>query len=323
MAPSGAADSLSAMRPVAARSGQRGELWHRIKRNRWGYLFISPFFILFAIFGLFPPLFAFYLSFHKWDIMNPMQFVGLANYSRVLGDQLFWKAFINNIIFVIAEAVPELALSLLIAYLLDSYTRRLRNALLAAYFSPMVTSSVAVAIIFGLMYGVNFGLINAGLRMLGVPPVRWLTEPVPMKLALIFLLLWRWLGWNTVLYLAGLQSISHDYYEAARVDGANGMQVFLRITVPLMRPTILYTTILGIIGTLQLFAEPYLLTLEGGLGGGSLGGRANSLLTMVMYLYQNGFGYFRFGYASAIAYVMFVIVLAFSLANVRLIGQAD
>jgi len=298
---------------------RRAGLWRDVKRNRWAYVFISPFYVLFAVFGVFPPLFALYLSLHKWDIINPMQFVGLANYARMLQDKLFWKAFTNVMFFTVAEAVPELILALTIAYLLDRFVLRARSAFLAAYFSPMVTSSAAVAILFGLMFAVNFGLINAGLRGLGFSPVRWLERPWPMKLALIILLLWRWLGWNVVLFLAGLQSISRDYYEAARVDGANGFAIFTRITVPLVRPTILYVAILSSIGTLQLFAEPYLLTARQG----GMGGRENSLLTMVMYLYQVGFGYFRFGYAAAVSYVMFVIILLVSLLNLRFLGRSD
>ena len=255
---------------------RRRSRWHQIKGNKWAYFFISPFFILFGIFGLFPPLFTLYLSFHKWDVVSPMQWVGLDNYAGVLTDDLFWKAFLNNTVFSLMSTVPGLTLALIIAFLLDLYVHRLRNTFLAAYFSPIITSSVAVAIIFGLMYGTNFGLINSGLRMLGLEPVRWLQDPIPMKFALAILLIWRWLGWNIVLYLVGLQGISHDYYEAARVDGANGVQLFLRITVPLMRPTILYTAIISTIGILQLFAEPYLLTGQTG----SMGGTDNSLLTM-------------------------------------------
>jgi len=308
---------------ITARSAVQppNSLWYQIKRNKWPYFFISPFFVLFAIFGLFPPLFGFYLSFHQWDGLSPKRFVGLDNYIRVINDQLFWKSFTNTVGFIFLATLPMLALAIIIAFLLDSYVKRFRNFFLATYFSPMVTSSVAVTIIFGLMYGTNFGLINSGLRLLGLAPIRWLTDPLPMKVALALLLIWRYLGWNIVLYLVGLQTISHDYYDAARVDGANGVQILFRIVVPLMRPTILYTLIISIIGVLQLFGEPYLLTV--GPVGGSMGGRDNALLTMAMYLYQNGFGYFRFGYAAAIAYVMFALILIMSFVNLKLIGRSS
>lgn len=165
----------------------------------------------------------------------------------------------------------------------------------------------------------NYGLVNSVLRSVNIQPVEWLTQAIPLKIVLIILLLWRWLGWNIVINLAGLQTIPHEYYEAAVVDGANRFQIFLRITIPLMKQVILYTTITTIIGTLQLFAEPRLLTTAAGI----LGGRNNSLLTPVMYIYQMGFGYFRFGYASAIAYVFFVIVLGASILNLKFINQKD
>jgi ABC-type sugar transport system permease subunit len=315
--PSQASPAVRPAAPGKTLARPRRGLWTKIKRNKWAYIFISPFYLLFAIFGLFPPLYAFYLSFHEWDIINPMEYVGFRNYARVLADGLFWKSFTNNIILILMATVPVLVFALIIATWLDTYIRRLRNLFLAAFFSPMVTSSVAVAIVFGLMYGLNYGLINAGLRAIGLTPVRWLTQPAPMKFALAFLLIWRWLGWNVVFYLAGLQAISQEYYEAAKVDGATGRQLFLHITVPLMRPVILYTLALAIIGMLQLFVEPYLLT------GSALtmGGRDNSLLTMVIYLYQNAFGYFRFGYASAVSYVIFVLILFFSTLNIRLLDR--
>jgi ABC-type sugar transport system permease subunit len=298
---------------------KRADLWKSIKRNRWAYLFISPFFIIFAVFGVFPPLYGFFVSFFSWDLLTPMRFVGLSNYGYVFSDGLFWKSVGNVILFTVAEGVPEVILALLIAYLLDTYVIKSRNIYLAAFFSPSVTSSVAVAIVFGAIFGLNYGLVNSVLRSVNIQPVEWLTQAVPLKIVLIILLLWRWLGWNIVINLAGLQTIPHEYYEAAVVDGANRFQIFVRITVPLMKQVILYTTITTIIGTLQLFAEPRLLTTAAGI----LGGRNNSLLTPVMYIYQMGFGYFRFGYASAIAYVFFVIVLGASILNLRFINQKD
>ena len=301
-------------------------IWRQVWRNRWPYLFIAPFFVLFAVFGLFPPVFSFYLSFHNWDVLTEPHYVGLANYVHVLRDSLLVKAFGNVFALMLLATVPMLVLALVVAYLLDGYIRRARNGFLVAYFSPAVTSSVASVIIFGLLYGFNYGLINAGLRALGVAPVRWLTDPLPMKISLAILLIWRWLGWNVVLYLAGLQAISHTYYEAARVDGANGAQVLLYVTLPLMRPTILYTTVISVSGMLQLFAEPYLLSVSvpaGYLSSPGLGGRANSLLTVVMYLYDHGFRNLRFGYASAIAYVDFVVILALTILNLRITRQEE
>lgn len=291
-------------------------LWREIVHKRWAYFFIAPFFLLFGVFGAFPPLFSLYLSFHDWDILSPMKFVGLANYSRVFRDLLFWKGVTNGILFGLMATVPGLSLSLIIAYLLHRYTRRLRDLLLAAYFSPMVTSVVAVVVIFTMLYSSTHGLINAGLNALGLPSVRWLEEVWPLRSALALFLIWQWLGWNVVLFLAGLQSISEELYDAARVDGANGFAIFWRITLPLLRPTLTFNVVISTIGILQLFAEPALFT-GGGAGNqaGLMGGRDNAVLTVPLYLYVVGFKRFKFGYAAAASYVMFMVILILSALN--------
>ena len=291
-------------------------LWHEVVRQRWAYFFIAPFFLLFGVFGAFPPLYSLYLSFHEWDILSPMKYVGLANYARVFRDELFWKGVTNGILFGMMATVPGLSLALVIAYLLHRYTRRLRDVLLAAYFSPMVTSVVAVVVIFTMLYSSTHGLINAGLQAIGLPAVRWLEEVWPLRSALALFLIWQWLGWNVVLFLAGLQSISEELYDAARVDGANGFAIFWRITVPLLRPTLTFNVVISTIGILQLFAEPALFT-GGGQGNTAtlLGGRDNAVLTVPLYLYVVGFKRFKFGYAAAASYVMFMVILALSAFN--------
>lgn len=315
--------TIAVATPVEARRRpiRRRGFWEQARRHKWSYIFIAPFYILFLLFGVFPPLFSLYISFFRWDILQDKQFVGLGNYAIILNDTLFWKAFTNCILFVCMATVPMLLLALVIAFLLDTFVRVYQNIFLAMYFSPVVTSSIAVTIIFSLIYGTQFGLLNAVLRQFGMEPVRWLNEPTPMRIALALLLTWKYLGWNVVILLIGMQSISSEYYEAARIDGANGRHLFTRITIPLIRPTILYTTILSTIGMLQLFAEPYLLT--GGRAAGGMGGRDNALLTMTMYTYQNAFGYFRFGYAAAVSYIMFAIILLASLINFRFIKPAE
>jgi cellobiose transport system permease protein len=292
------------------------ELWKRIKRNRWAYVFIAPFFIIFITFGIYPPIYGFVLSFFKWDLLTPRVFVGLDNYIRAFSDPLFWLGVQNVLLFIVCEAVPEIFFSLLIAYLLDTYVIHGRNGFLAAFFSPTVTSAVAVSIVFGAIFGLSYGLVNSVLRSLNLEPVPWMMKPLTLKFVLIVLLLWRWLGWNMVIYLAGLQTIPREFYEAALVDGANRANIFFKITIPLMRPVITYTVITATIGTLQLFAEPRLLT-------DAMGGRSNSLLTPVMYIYQMGFGYFRFGSASAFAYILFLLILFASLMNLRFLSQKD
>lgn len=304
--------------PAIPKQRPRG-LWHEVVRNRWAYFFVAPFFLLFGVFGAFPPLYSLYLSFHSWDILSPMQFVGLENYARVFRDELFWKGVTNGILFGLMATVPGLSLALVIAYLLHRYTRRMRDLLLAAYFSPMVTSVVAVVIIFTMLYSSTHGLINAGLQAVGLPAVRWLEEVWPLRSALAIFLIWQWLGWNVVLFLAGLQAIPDELYDAARVDGANGFAIFWRITVPLLRPTLTFNVVISTIGILQLFAEPALFT-GGGQGNTAtlMGGRDNAVLTVPLYLYVVGFKRFKFGYAAAASYVMFMVILLLSALNWRL-----
>ena len=309
-------ESMTQPTAQAIDTPRRRGVWREIVRSRWAYFFIAPFFLLFGVFGAFPPLFSLYLSFHEWDILSPMKFVGLSNYIRVFRDLLFWKAVTNGILFGLMATVPGVSLSLIIAFLLQRYTGRLRDLLLAAYFSPMVTSVVAVVVIFTMLYSSTHGLINAGLNALGLPSVRWLEEVWPLRSALALFLIWQWLGWNIVLFLAGLQSISEELYDAARVDGANGFDIFWRITLPLLRPTLTFNVVMSTIGILQLFAEPALLT-GGGAGNQSqlMGGRDNAVLTVPLYLYVIGFKRFKFGYAAAASYVMFMVILILSALN--------
>lgn len=300
--------------PGAASRG-RSAAWRRAIRRYWApYLFISPFFILFAIFGLFPPLYGLFLSFYRWDALTPRVFVGLRNYELAITDALFWHALLNNLTLLLIATVPGLTLSLILAFFLNNAIRRGRDFYLATYFSPTVTSSAALALVFGLLYGREFGILNAGLRALHLPAVDWLHDPIAMKAALAMLLIWRYLGWNTVIYLAGLQAIPHDYYEAARVDGASTRHLFWHISLPLLRPALLFTTVTSTIGILQLFNEPYLLV-------GPTGGSDYSLLTMTMYLYNNAFTYLKFGYASALSYLMFAFIFGASLLNLLLVGR--
>src|SRR4051794_13919124 len=197
----------------ATRPAYRHGLWREVIRQRWAYFFVAPFFLLFGVFGAFPPLYSLYLSFQEWDILSPMKPVGLANYVRVFHDQLFWKGVTNGILFGLMATVPGLSLALVIAYILHRYTRRWRDFFLAAYFSPMVTSVVAVVVIFTMLYSSTHGLINAGLQLIGLPAIRWLEEVWPLRSALALFLIWQWLGWNVVLFLAGLQSIGEELYD--------------------------------------------------------------------------------------------------------------
>lgn len=278
------------------------------------YLAIAPFYLLFAVFGVFPIVFSLYLSFQNWNGIGDMQFVGLGQYQFLLSDPQFWKSVVNTFQIWFISTIPMLVLALVIAFLLNQQIR-FKSAYRIAYFVPNITSIVAIAIIFGSIFSNQFGLINATLQGLGLNSVEWLTNPWGIKIAVAAIVIWRWTGYNAMIYLAGLQAIPTDLYDAARVDGASWVQVFFRITIPMLRPIILFTVITSTIGGLQLFTEPQVL-----LGNG--GGPGNEGQTMVLYLYQQAFVLNDFGYGAAIGWGLFIIVILFSIINWRLVQGA-
>lgn len=284
------------------------QLWREIYRNRAIYLFISPFYILFAIFGVFPIFFSLYLAFHKWDGIGEMEFVGLNQFSYLLQDENFWKSIVNTLQIWIFSTVPMLFGALVIAFMLHSTLIKSRDFFRIAYFLPNVTSIVAVAIVFGTLFGNNYGFLNFILTSIGMQPIQWLDSPFWIKIAISSMVVWRWTGYNAIIYLAGLQSIPSVLYEAARIDGASSIQTFFRITIPLMRPVILFTVITSTIGGMQIFTESQVFM--GDSGGPGAGG-----MTIVLYLYQQAFTKNLFGYGSAVAWGLFVIIALFSVIN--------
>ncbi|MDX8047138.1 sugar ABC transporter permease [Gracilibacillus sp. S3-1-1] len=274
-----------------------------------GYLFISPFFLLFGVFGVFPLIFTFYLSFQRWDILGETEFVGWSNYaSIILNDPLFWKSVGNTFSIWALSTIPQLMAALLIAFFLNQAFLKYKSFFRLAIFMPNVTSVVAVALVFSAIFGTQYGLANFVLSTLGIDPISWSGSYFGTHVAIAVMVMWRWVGYNAIIYLAGLQSIPKDLYEAARIDGASKMQQLVYITVPLLRPIIIFTVVQSTIGGMQLFAEPLLF----GEGSRSQG------LTMTLYLYQEAFNRFSFGYASAIAWMLFLIIIVFSLFNLYL-----
>jgi len=289
-----------------------------MRRNIWPYVFIAPFFISFAIFGLFPYLYAFYLSFTEWDGIGPREWVGLENYQLLMRDDLWWKSLYNSMwLFVVTSL--NLVIALVLAFVLNSGLVRFKEAFRAAYFMPIVASSVAVAVIFQTLFGEKYGTLNWILGLVGFGPIDWLGESGWVKPSIALVVIWRYFGWNCVIYLAGLQSIPNDLYEAARVDGARWRDVFWHITMPLMRPVITFTVILSIIGALQLFEEP--LMLCGGTSSSSPGCTDRAGLTVLVYLYATAFNYLEFGYAAAMSVGLFVVILIFSFVYMRFLGR--
>ncbi len=279
------------------------------------YLFISPFFVGYAIFFLYPVAYAFYLSFFiQVGIGSPPSPVGLGNYVTLLGDEKFVKSVLNTSyyaagsVFVIVPAALALALALNIRRL------PIREFFRLFFFSPLITSGVVVAIIFSLVFNQPYGLLNNYiLAPLGLPKLGWLINPLLVMPSIILLGLWRYTGVNALYFLAGLQNIPPEIQEAAAIDGANRWQVFRYVTLPMLRPVLLFVVVIAIIGSYNLFAEPMLLT-------GAEGGPGNAGLFMTMYLYLNGFRYLKFGYAAAIGYALTIIILILSLAQLRLLG---
>jgi cellobiose transport system permease protein len=283
------------------------------KESLAGYLYISPFFILFAIFGLFPILFSFYLAFQRWNGLNEMQFVGLRNFRLIFEDPLFWKSISNTFIMAIMSAIPQLILAFLLAFVLNSALVRAKSFFRIAFFMPNVTSIVAVALVFSSLFTNSpTGMINALLGVFGLEPINWNSSAWGIKIAISTMVMWRWVGYNTIIYLAGLQSIPQQLYEAAKIDGANTWQQIYYITLPLMRPVIMFTIFISTIGSLQLFTEPLVFI-----------GRVmrDEGMTVVLYLYREAFVNHAFGTASATAVVLFFIIIAMSAINVSLANR--
>jgi cellobiose transport system permease protein len=296
----------------SALSIPRARKWRRYLAP---YLFISPFFISFLVFGLFPLLAAFYLGFHQWNGMEPPQFVGLKNYIRLVSaDGFFRQAVGNTLVLGLMCLVPKLILALLVAVGIDSALIRFKGFYQSAYFLPIITSPVAVAIIFLTIYGQRTGILNWVLTSAGLPAVRWLEVPSTIKPGITLMIVWHEVGWYVVLYLAGLQAVPRELYDAASVDGAGSWARLRHITIPTIFPVILFTVVIDIIGELQVFAEPFVLV-------GPSGGTGREGLTMAMYLYQNAFVQMKLGYASAQAYVMFAMIAVLSLLNIKIFGR--
>jgi multiple sugar transport system permease protein len=271
------------------------------------YVFISPFLILFGIFGVFPLLFSLYLAFQSWEPtsgIGAMDFVGLENFIFAVQDPWFWKSLKNTLWLGIASGLPQHLVAIPLAVFIHNNIRWMRDAVIGAYFLPYITSTVAISIMFSSLFSTDYGLVNAGLQSLfGMDNIDWLGRPETLKPAIAFIVFWRYVGFNVVLYLAALQTIPKDLYEAATMDGAGRFQQFFYITLPNLRPMIYFGVTLSVIGSLQLFEEPFILT--GGRGGADLAG-----MTSAVYLYRMAFDFNDFGGASAMSWILFVFVVS-------------
>jgi ABC-type sugar transport system permease subunit len=287
----------------AAPAASAGRGW-RWRDDLVGWAFAAPFVILFLVFLAFPIVASFALSFTSFgtrDLQNPVgaTFVGLQNYANLLSDPKFWASLGNTVYFVVVGVPITLAFGLLIANTLNRGITRFRTAFRVGYYLPVITSIVAIAVVWRFLLNPDVGLINMILGTFGISGPAWLADPVLAMPSIIAMAVWRNLGFAMIVFLAGMQAIPAVLYEAASIDGAGRWQLFRSVTLPMLRPTILFMTVITTIGYLQLFEEPFVMT-----GGGPL----DKTLSVTMYMYQQGFTFFHQGYASAIAYVLFVIV---------------
>ena len=282
-----------------------------------GWAFAAPAMIMLGLFFFVPVLLAFALSLTDFDLyaladLGDLRFIGFGNYAELLRTPLFWKALGNTFYFVIVGVPLSIAMSLGAALLLNGATSKLVGIFRTALFAPVVTTLVAVAVIWTYLLHTRYGLLNYGLEQVGIDPVDWLGDPDWAMPAIILFAVWKNFGYNMVILLAGLQTIPSDLYEAARVDGANAWQRFLHVTLPGLGPMLLLVSILTMAGYFQLFAEPYVMTQ---------GGPVESTVSVLYFMYEQGFKWWNLGFASAVAFILFVIMFAITAIQYR-VAQA-
>jgi ABC-type sugar transport system permease subunit len=299
-------------RAAAMPSGLAGRIRRALVRHRWAYAFVAPFFILFAIFFVFPIVFSFWLSLNEWQGTGPMKFVGVQNYIALLRDSTFWNSMANAAILFVLYVPIMTALAVLLAAALNDRFIRLRGMWKAIIFLPYITSMVAVGFTFRLIFDTRSGIVNEVLSVVGLGPVPWLDDPWGAKVTLAILITWAWLGYNTVIMLAGLQTIPSEVIEAARVDGASRLQALRHVTVPLLKPVILFSLTLSVIGTFSLFTEPSILTR---------GGPARATTMPVMEIFSTTFSGLRFGYAAAMSYIVFAVIIIATAIQFRVVRR--
>lgn len=297
----------------------KSDRWKQIRKNRWAYTFISPFYILWLIFGLGPFLFSLYLIFAKWDGLGPIEFVGLKNFIFLFkpgGGEVFWKSIGNGVILFFMYVPIMTFLAIVLAVILNSQRVRGFRFFRTLIFAPYITSMIAAGFTFRLILEYDGGLFNILLNMLGMSSAPWLENEWWARISLCLLVIWGWLGYNMVLMLAGLQTIPRELTEAAQIDGATPVQAFFHITIPLLRPVIIFSLILSTMGTFALFNEVYALTF-------TPGGPMRANLTPFLHIYNVAFQDFRYGRASAMSYMYAILILAVSWLQMRYFGRED
>jgi len=278
------------------------------------YLFLAPALSAIALFFVVPVLAALVMSFTDFDIyaladFDMLRFVGLRNYAELIDNPLFWKALSNTFYFVLVGGPLSVVVSLGAALLANARLARFKSLFRTVYFLPVVTTLVAVAVMWRYFYHPRFGLLNYMLSFVGVDPIDWLGDPGWAMPAIIILAIWKNFGYNMLIFVAGLQNIPDQLYEAARIDGAGFIQTFREITLPMLAPTTVFIVVITMIGYFQLFAEPYVMTQ---------GGPLYSTFSIVMLMYDQGFRWWDMGYAAAVAFVLFFLILLGTVVQLRI-----
>ena len=308
-----------AARPVRGAGGNRpGRPAWRSRLTRWDvkytpYLMIAPFFLLFLAFGLFPLAYNLVVSLRVWKLDDPTQdgWAGLSNFRKVFSDGDFLHALVNTLGIFVISTVPQLILALILAGLLNRKLR-MSTTLRVGILLPYVTSIAASTLIFGTIFTRDTGLANYVLHFVGIGPIDWQAGRFSSWIAISTMVDWRWIGYNALIYLAAMQSVPRDLYEAAAIDGAGQRRQFLKITVPMIRPAILFTVVLSTIGGLQLFTEPLLFDTN---PSSASGGSTHQFQTVAMLIYKVGWRDLDLGYAAAMAWVLFLIVIVIAGIN--------
>ena len=294
--------------------GGKLPLTWRQRRGQWDvkyspYVYVLPFFIVFGLVGLFPILYTAYISLQDWDLVrNTGSYIGFEHFAWVLQDREFWIALRNTFSIFLLSSVPQIAAATFIAAMLDSNLRA-KTFWRMGVLLPYVVAPVAVALIFSNMFGDKYGLINSLLNDMGLNSILWHTDIIPSHIAIATMVNFRWTGYNALILLAAMQAIPRDLYEAAAIDGANAFRRFISVTIPQIRPTMVFVIITSTIGGLQIFDEPRMYDAFG------LGGANKQWLTITMYLYNTGWGKFNFGRAAAVAWLLFLIIITITLIN--------
>jgi cellobiose transport system permease protein len=293
---------------VASRTARRP------RRSLVPYLFIAPFFVVFGAFGAFPLVYTAFISLFRWNPIGEQAFIGLQNYADLMVDPRFWNAAGNTLTIWVLSTVPQLAVALVLAAFLNQALLRAKTTWRMAVLVPNITSVLAVGIVFTQLFGRDYGMINTVIEALGGSRVDWVSGSFSSQFAISTMIMWRWTGYNTLIYLAAMQSIPRSLYESAEIDGAGRIRQFFAVTIPQLRPTIIFTVIVSTIGGLQVFAEPLIFGGQGGV----TGGQSRQFQTLALFLYEQGFRNLEFGYGSAIAWALFVIIVILTVVNLKL-----